>query len=68
MQDKYQSDVVTYEDFEFKRKYGNHRSKEAKPLDDMHLNAIPETFDLRKKDGDAFTEKAELVVLVEWRA
>lgn len=68
MQDKYQPDVVTYEDFEFKRKYGNHPSKEAKPLDDMRLNAIPETIDLRKKDGDAFLEKAELIVLVEWRA
>ncbi|KAE8453021.1 hypothetical protein EG329_012208 [Mollisiaceae sp. DMI_Dod_QoI] len=34
----------------------------------MRLKAIPETVELRKKDGDAFLEKTELIVLVEWKA
>ena len=68
MLEKYSPDVLTYDELEVHSKYGNNPSKEARMLDDMRLHAIPETIELRKKAGDVFLEKTELIVLVEWRA
>ena len=36
-------------------------------LEELRLHSIPETLAQRKKDGDAFLEKTEVISLVEWK-
>jgi hypothetical protein len=71
MQPKYAPSTVSYEDLRSELKYGGSfppPPKEMKLLEDLRLHIIPETVRMRKKDGNAFLEKTELLTLVEWRA
>jgi hypothetical protein len=68
---KYAPSTISHEDLQFKLKYGDSvgsSPKEMKLLEDLRLNIIPETVQLRKKDGNACLEKTELLMLVEWRS
>lgn len=36
-------------------------------LEKFRLDEVPETLAQRKKDGDAFLDKTEVITLVEWK-
>lgn len=69
MDDKYTIDKITSDEIKSSVSYLNDNvSKNVKLLNEMRLHTIPETIQLRKQDDNAFLEKTELVVLVDWRA
>lgn len=69
MDDKYTIDKITSDEIKSSVSYLNDNvSKNVKLLNEMRLDTIPETIQLRKQDDNAFLEKTELVVLVDWRA
>jgi hypothetical protein len=71
MQPKYAPSAVSYEDLQSQLRFSSSLyapPKEIKLLNDLRLHIIPETVQLRKKDGNAFLEKTELLTLVEWRS
>jgi hypothetical protein len=71
MQPKYAPSTVSYEDLQSQLRFGSSLyapPKGVKLLNELRLNIIPETVQLRKKEGNAFLEKTELLMLVEWRS
>ncbi|KAL8915382.1 MAG: hypothetical protein Q9171_000252 [Xanthocarpia ochracea] len=62
---------ISYEDFKIHRTgYNFERKKLAEKLQglqELRYNDVPEVVAQRKKDGEAFLEKAEVQNLVEWK-
>lgn len=47
--------------------YDSHVPGKIQGLEEIRLKQVPETLDQRKRDGEAFLEKAEVTALVEWK-
>lgn len=47
--------------------YNSHVSPKIQGLESLRFGSIPETLAQRRKDGEAFLEKAEVTGLVEWK-
>ena len=59
---------ITYPDFESHlNSYPDYVPSQIQRLEELRLQEIPETLGKRRKDGDAFIEKAEARSLMEWK-
>ena len=71
MHTKLAPNTISYEDFKYHRTaYNFERKKLAEKLQglqELRYNDVPEAVAQRKKDGEAFLEKAEVQDLVEWK-
>lgn len=47
--------------------YNSHVPDKIQGLEELRLSTIPEILVQRKKDGESFLEKTEVVSLVEWK-
>ena len=59
---------LTHADFFAKLSaYSEHVPKQIQGLEALRLVDVPDTLAQRRKDGDAFLEKTEVISLVEWK-
>lgn len=61
-------DTISYDDFKgHLGMYEHYLPAKIEGLDQIRLEEVPEVLEMRRKDGDAFLEKAEVTALVEWK-
>ena len=63
-----QASCITHADFKYHlSKYKDLVPAKLQPLENLRLQAVPETLEQRRKAGDAFLEKPEVEGLVDWK-
>jgi hypothetical protein len=61
-------ETISYADFEQKRNmYESTIPGKLHALENIRLHQIPEVLQQRREDGEAYLEKTDVSVLVEWK-